>query len=410
MGNPLDQRDSKVAADVVSLRTNPGESSASNYTDENDFDTPEAAIHDLPPNYSDALESSEAASLLPSTLPPLPTSINGPAIATVPYVDDASFYEDRNTGAQFWVAKSLEYPAQLESHIRQLAAIPPRPYIKLRGTHTETTRDSKGKTEKNTITDFDVSVELTPYLFSDAQYRRSWTCLRTVDNSEKTRRGTILKKRAPGSNQNIEVGGDPKPTLQEWCHRYAASRAGLKAFTLHRRIIGFDEEGVKQRLRTLVNDTNYRGHLKVELVTQDSLAEVYNEAMINRWRLTSWIQMLFTFTLLFIFSWPYLWLRTKRWEVAVAEWPYSRMAEGSAKEYVSISEDQWYNLWGRAICKAVLEKRQKVLDQSDLRRAEEAEPSFNSGNPSVDGALGLFRAGVNAMNEANRYLGWGGDC
>ncbi|KAI1400923.1 hypothetical protein F4819DRAFT_459980 [Hypoxylon fuscum] len=405
MGKPSSQFGGKPSADAVSLHTNPGDSSRDNYRDSHDLDldAPELSIDDLPPNYS------EAASLLPpsSTPMPAPSNLNR---ATRPHVPDATFLQDVNSGAQYWIAKSLEDPANLESHIRQLAAVPPRPYIKLLGTHSETTRDSKGKTEKNTVTDFDISVELTPYLYSDAQYRRSWTQLRTVDNGEEARRGTILRKRAPGSNQSIEVGGDPKPTLQEWCHRYAASHAGLKVFTLQRMMVGFDEELVKKRLRMLVNDTNYRGHVRVDLVTKDSLIECYNEAKTNKWRLTSWIQWLFTLTLLFIFSWPYLWLRTKRWEVAIAEWPFSRITEGGAKEYVGISEDQWYNLWGRAICKAVLEKRQAVLDQSDLRRAQEAEPTFDTGNTHVDGALGLFRAGIHAMNEVNRQLGWGGDC
>ncbi|KAI4863572.1 hypothetical protein F4820DRAFT_369012 [Hypoxylon rubiginosum] len=407
MGKPSIQ-DSKSASDAISLHTNPGESSRDSYHDE--LDTPEIAVDDLPPNYDDALVSSEAASLLPSTSTTMPALANVSAAATRPYVADATFLQDVNTGTLYWVSKSLEDPTLLESHIQQLATTPPRPYIKLVGTHSETRKDSKGKTEKHTITDFDLSIELTPYLYSDAQYRRSWTELKTVENGEKARRGTILQKRAPGSNQSIEVGGAPKPTLKEWCHMYAASHAGLKVFTLQRKMVGFDEELVKRRLRTLVNDTNYRGHVRVDLVTKDSLIECYNEARTNRWRLTSWIQWLFMLTLMFIFSWPYLWLRTKRWEVAIAEWPFSRMAEGGAKEYVSISEDQWYNLWGRAICKAVLEKRQAELDQSDLRRAQEAEPALNTGNSTVDGALGIFRAGIHAMNEVNRHLGWGGDC
>ncbi|OTA90017.1 hypothetical protein M434DRAFT_98986 [Hypoxylon sp. CO27-5] len=404
MGNPSDSEAGK-AADAVSLHTNPGETSRENYSDTEILDTPDITIDDLPPNYT------ESAPMLPPNITPTtsaPSSVR--AVAQQPYVEDATFIEDKNTGAQYWLARSLENPKALEKHIRHLAAIAPRPFIKLVGTHTETTRDSKGKTEKNTVTDFDISVEMTPYLYSDARYHKSWSYLRTVDNGEETRRGTRLRKRAPGSVQNIEVGGDPKPTLQEWCHRYAASHAGLKVFTLSRRMVGFDEERVKHRLRQLVNETNYRGHLQVELVTKNSLVECYNDTRINHWRLTTWIQMLCIFTLMFIFTWPYLWLRTKRWEVVVAEWPFSRMAEGGGKEYVSISEDQWYNMWGRAICKAVLEKRQKVLDQTDLRRAEEPEPSFETGNSTVDGALGLFRVGINAMNEVNRHLGWGGDC
>ncbi|KAI2465251.1 hypothetical protein F4781DRAFT_36988 [Annulohypoxylon bovei var. microspora] len=404
MGKPSSLPADKAAADAVSLHSNLGESSRNNFIDDDGLDTPELAVDDLPPNYS------EVESLLPPTLPPTSASVGAPVMASTPVVKDGKLFNELNNGAQFWIAKSLEYPAALESHIQKLAAIPPRPYINLVGTHTETRKNDKDKYEKTTVTDFDVSIELTPYLYSDAQYHKSWCQLRTVENFEKTKRGTILKKRAPGSNQSIEVGGDPKPTLKEWCHRYAASHAGLKVFALHRTMVGFDEERVKNQLRTLVNNTNYRGHLKVELVTKNALVECYNEAKTNHWRLTSWIQMLFTFTLLFIFAWPYLWLRTKRWEVAISEWPFSRMAEGGGKEYVSISEDQWYNLWARAIYNAVMEKRQKTLDQSDLRRAQEPEPALETGNAAVDGAVGLFRAGVSAMNEVNRHLGWGRDC
>ncbi|KAI0007316.1 hypothetical protein F4779DRAFT_592362 [Xylariaceae sp. FL0662B] len=399
----FDHSDGKAATDAVSLRTNPGGSSTDNYMyDADDNDVPEISVDDLPPSYNDAFESESAP-----MLPPIATPATAPPAR--PYVPDGKLFEDLNTGAQRWVAKSLEDPANLEAHIRKLAAIPPRPYVKIIGTHTETTKDSKGKTEKRTITDFDVLVELTPYLYSDAQYHRSWTQLRTIDNGEKARRGTVLKRRAPGSRQHIEVGGDPKPTLQEWCHRYGASHAGLKVFTLQRKMVGFDEEGVIQRLRSLVYDTNYRGHLRVNIVTKDELVECFNEARINRWRLTSWVLWLFILTLMIIFSWPYLWLRTKRWEVAIAEWPFSRIGEAGSKEYVSISEDQWYNMWARAISKAVLEKRQAILDQSDLRRANEPEPAFNTAGTGVDGSHGIFRASIHAMNEVNRQLGWGGD-
>ncbi|KAI3318756.1 hypothetical protein HD806DRAFT_301891 [Xylariaceae sp. AK1471] len=398
MGKPNSHDDS--SSDAMLLRSNPGGSSISApYVDD---DAPEINIDDLPPNYSDALESSEAAPML------APSSTLNDTI--LPFDLNARVVIDPKDGAQYWVAKSVEDPDSLEKYIRQLATIPPRPYIKICGTHTETTKDSKGKVEKNTVTDFDVTVEMTPYLYSDAQYRRSWTRLRTVDNSEKVRRGTILRKRGPGSSQSIEVGGDAKPSLKEWCHRFAASSGGLKCFTFRRQMVGFDEEGVKNRLKELVRCTNYRGHLKVELVTKDAFIHCYNDAKLNRWRLTHWIRWLFYLTLFFIFSWPYLFVRTKIWEVAVAEWPFSRINESGYKEYVSLSEDQWYNMWGQAIARAVLEKRQAFLNQSDLRRAHEAEPAFNTGNNSVNGALGLFRAGIQAMNEVNRQLGWGGDC
>ncbi|KAI0905076.1 hypothetical protein F4823DRAFT_612724 [Ustulina deusta] len=387
-------------SDAVSLHSNPGEGSAAiPYVDD---DAPEIDIDDLPPDYSDVPQSAEAAPMLAPR-----SAMNNPVR---PSDLDAKVVVGQNGGAQAWVAKSIEDPASLETYVRQLSEIPPRPCITLVGTHTETTKDSKGKEEKNTVTDFDVTVELTPYLFADAQYRRSWSQLRTVDNRERVHRGTIRAKHQKGLDQNIEVGADAKPTLQEWCHRFGASAAGLKCFTLRRQMVGFNEEGVKHRLEGLVRGTNYHGHLRVQLITKDARIDFYNDARINRWRLTSWIRWIFFITLTFIFSWPYLIFRTKRWEVVVAEWPFSRTNESGAKEYVSISEDQWYNMWAHAICRAVLERRQTCLDQSDLRRAHEAGPAFNTGNTSVDGTVGLFRAGIHAMNEVNRQLGWGGDC
>ena len=400
MGKPNKQDNSY--SDAVSLHSNPGQSSAViPYVDD---DAPEIDIHDLPPSYSDLPESSEAAPMLVQN-----SGMN--ATTDRPSDSDAMVIVDKATGAQSWVAKSNEDPTSLENYIHQLALTPPRPYIQVLGTHTETSKDGKGKESKNTVTDFDVTVDLTPYLFSDMTYARSWDQLRTVDNGEKVRRGTILAKRHPGWRQSIEVGADDaKPTPQEWCHLFGASSAGLKCFTMRRQMVGFDENMVKQRLQKMVRDTNYRGHLRVELLTKDAQIDFYNDARINRWRLTSWVRWLFYLTLTFIFTWPYLFFRTKRWEVVVADWAFSRLDQFGTREYVSITEDQWYNLWGYAICKAVLEKRQTRLDQADLRRAHEADPAFNTGSTTVDGALGLFRASMNAMNEVNRQLGWGGDC
>ncbi|KAI0401947.1 hypothetical protein F4802DRAFT_391228 [Xylaria palmicola] len=400
MGRDKSNSHDNSFSDSVSLHSNIGEGSVTApYADD---DAPELDIDDLPPNYSDAVESSEAAPIL------APSSAMNDTIR--PSDINAKVVVDANTGAQAWVARSVEEPNMLEIYIRQLSGIPPRPYARLVGTHSETTRDSKGKQEKNTVTDFDVTVDMTPYLYADAQYRRSWRELRTVYGHEKVHRGTVLARRGEGVNQSIEIGADAQPTLKEWCHRFAASSAGFKCFTFRRQMVGFDEEGTKHRLRELVRRTNYRGHLDVQIVTKDAEIHMYNDTRLNRWRMTPWVRWMFFLTLTFLFSWPYLFFRTKRWEVAVADWPFSRVNESGNKEYVSISEDQWYNLWAQAICRAVLEKRQTLLDQSDLRRSQEAEPTFNTGNSSVDGALGLFRAGIHAMGEVNRQLGWGGDC
>lgn len=403
MGKP------KAAADdAVSLHTNPGDSES--FPPYNDDDAPELdidALDELPPVYSDVIEEASSSAEAPL--------LGGEASSSsAPAARSSSQYRphstDAGTGAEYFIDGRLETPAELEKHVRHLAAKPPRPFIQILGTHQASKKKSDGKSETVRETDFDITVELTPYLYSNAQYGKSWTQLRTVDNAEKVHRGTSLRKRAPGSKQDLEVGGAPKPSLEEWCHRFCASHAGLKCFALRREMTGFDFAKVKEELHALVRSTNYRGNLQITLGSRDAVVEIYNEARINRWRLIGWLRFLFFITLTFLFAWPYLFFRTKRWEVAVAEWPFSRMAEGSAREYVSINEAQWYNLWGRAIIKAVLEKRQTTLDQADLRRSQEPEPSFETGNATVDGAMGIFRAGMSAMNEVNRQLGWGGDC
>jgi len=389
MGKPLNSTTEPVggrADDAVSLHTQPGD----RYLDDDVPDLP--AGDDLPPLYSDHDEASGSRLLSSSPSEPL-----------LPYR-----VEDTNTGARYYLHQTLDTsPDVLETHVRHWAMQPPRQHVKVRGTHRQTV-EKDGKKEATTVTDFDVQIELTPYLFSDITNRVSWQTLRTVDNGEKTKRGTVFKCRAPGATQSIEVGA-AKPSLQEWCHMYCASHAGLKSFALRRTVVGLNEEKLRQKIESLVRGTNYRGHLEISFPVRDDLVEVYNDCRTNAWRLTRWIQLLCMFTLMFLFTVPYLYFRTKRFEVVRSEWHFSRVVENGVKEYVSLSEDNFFNLWGRALGKAVLEKRQCTLDQQDLVAAEGSEPVF-TGHAAVDGALGFLRAGVNAMNHVNRQFGWGGNC
>lgn len=367
--------------DALSLHTQPGDRLL-------DDDAPELDDEDLPPLY-DEVASSSTFLLQPSSA------------ATIP-----PYKKDENTGVEYFLDRRLDTdPKFLEDHIHSWTQSPPRPYVRICGTHQQTTNQG-GKKEKKEVTDFDIRVELTPYLYSDATNRVCWRELRTVENEEKARRGTILRSRAAGSTQQIQLGAH-KPTLPEWCHRYCADHTGLKRFTLKRKVVGLDQEKLGQKLMALVRSTNYQGHVRITFPTRDEAVEVYNECKTNEWRLTNWIFWLCVLTATFIFTWPYLFFRTKRFEVVVAEWQFSKAGPNGRREYVSISEDQVYNMWGRAINRAVLERRQTTLDQQDLLAAEGVEPSL--GNAAADTAVAIVRAGVSAMNQVNRQLGWGYD-
>lgn len=401
MGKPT-LPNASADSDAVSLRTQPGDHYRD--ADEPDLFAATQGHHndDLPPVYD---EVAEAGASTAQTAPLLSDA----ALPGYPSSSDLQPFL-RDDQALYYLSANLDSdPDLLEARVRSWAAIPPRPFVRVYGYHRERRSGRDGKKENKNITDFDVKVELTPYLFADATNRHAWSELRTVENGDKAKRGTIFPRRAPKAKGNIELGAVDKPNLTQWCHLYVASHSGLKSFSLRRRMVGFDQARLREQLEALVRSMSYRGHLQVSFPVQDHTVQVWNECRTNQWRLTKWIYVMFCISMLWLLSWPYLFLRTKRFETVSSEWHFSRVDPEGRKRYVSVTEDQWYNMWARPIAKAVLSKRQGVLDQQDLIAADGADPAFNTGHSTVDGALGFFRAGVNAMNEVNRHLGWGED-
>ncbi|KIH87680.1 hypothetical protein SPBR_05027 [Sporothrix brasiliensis 5110] len=413
--------------DAVSLHSTHGSSSHAAFLDA-DEDAPELFLDgdDMPPLYTDVVSGNVDDSAVNAETEGSSAaggrSAGAPSNGRFRY---PSYVEGEPQKWRYDIGHfGTEDPAQaLATAATHWAQAPPRPYVQLVGKHKQTV-DHNGKKETRDVVDFDVKVELTPYLFSDAVTYKSWRTLRTPENRDKVRRGTVFRCQAPAASgpprlpedpeSNAAVaadGDDDKPTLEDWCRRYTEDPAKLRSFTLERRMVGFDYKKVQTQMESLVRRTNYRGHLAVTFPTDEVGLVMYSDHRFNRWRMMKWVQALCVLTLMVLFTWPYLFFATKSYEVVTVDWPFSRTTPEGRKEYVSLSEDQWYNMWARAITKAVLGKRQGTLDQDDLRQAEGAEPTFEStGNSTVDGALGFVRAGITAMNSVNRQLGWGGDC
>jgi hypothetical protein len=401
MGKPKDG-----LADPSPLPTPVGESASSislresmvNPPIQRYFDDDPAELHDddLPPLYTDEDETSTRVSN-----PLLPRTVATPSIQPLHRSgDDTEYYID---------ARLDNDPKFLEEQLRSLATIPPRPQVHIRGVHHETERRGD-RSERKEMVDFDVQIDLTPLLYEDISEQRAWNSLHTVGPFDKVCRGTVLATRAPGfGGSGVADSEDGTPDLREWCHRYCASHAGLKTLTLERRVTGWDFDSLGHRIETLIRDTNYRGRLSVTFPVRGARVAVYNDCRTNRWRLTKWIEMLFVFTLLFVLSWPYLLLRTKRWDVVYAHWSFSRVvpagdADGrSVQRYVNMSEKRWFNIWGRPIRDAVLARRQGMLGPRDLDRVDAAP------QPPAEGLAGWVQAGVEAMGVVDRSFGWGGD-
>lgn len=94
--------------------------------------------------------------------------------------------------------------------------------------------------------------------------------------------------------------------------------------------------------------------------------------------MTIWICMIFYITMLWLFTWPYLFFATKRWAVVKIDWPFSVLNDDGDRIYITVSESQWFGIWSKAIEKAVLMKKQGALTQLDLNPALEQE--FRSGH------------------------------
>jgi hypothetical protein len=355
-----------------------------------DDDPTELHADDLPPLYSD-LEQGPSEPINPL----IPPGTN--ALKVRP------FLQDKNKGIEYYLDHRLDTnPEFLAEHLAHLAVIPPRPHVHIRGVHSEQVRKSDGKSERREIVDFNLQIELTHLLYEDIQAQRPF--LRentTAGNFEKVRRGTVFPTRAPGFG-GAGVAEEGTPSVEEWCSRFCRSRAGLKNFSFERQIEGWDFELLRGKLETLLRSTNYRGRLAVEFPVLNARVEIYNDCLTNRWRLTKWIEMIFVFTLMFVFTWPWLLLRTARWETVNARWHLSAVDAVGRKRYATLSEEQWYNMWARPIQKAALERRQGTLDQGDLNRAGLA-PDPQGGFASA------VQAGVDAMGVVNRSFGWGGD-
>ncbi|KAJ6779739.1 hypothetical protein PWT90_02082 [Aphanocladium album] len=361
-----------------------------------DDDEPPADDDDLPPLYSDH----DAGTIIP------PQPVDPLLPRGTPHLEVAPFRSSDKSGKTYFIDGRLDTdPGFLQRQLEILAESPPRPLCHVRGTHTETRRrDNNDKEEQETVVDFDVEVELTAVLYTNARTGESWKRLTTVGNLEKVRRGTVLAKRAPGfggSSGGGQAAESGTPTVEEWCHRYCASAAGLKSFSLERRVTGWDFEHLERKLTKLIRDTNYQGHLRIDFPVHNSRVEVYNECRTSRWRLTRWVQILCYVTLVFLLTWPWLFFRTKRWDTVYVEWPLRDPRTG---RYASMGEDQWFNMWARAIQTACLARRQGVLDQGDLRRLDVPEAM-----PPQGGFAGVVQAGMDAMGVVNRSFGWGGD-
>ncbi|PVI07349.1 hypothetical protein DM02DRAFT_608887 [Periconia macrospinosa] len=402
-------------AEALSLHTTP---------DDYDYDDVPDTQGLLPPSYNESQGESSGASASDSV------AVNRHTLPQTGRKDhnrDVTIKNGHPEVCENVIVMDPQYdhdPVYLEKGIRDFAQMAPSPLIYIMGTHQETTRHlNSDKREKKTVTDFRIVIPIQQYLRRNMERGdTSQMKLTTVQNGEKTYRGTVFKTRAPGVKQDIEVG-TPPPTLTEWCHRFCASSKMLRIFRLERPVTGLDTGYLRNRIEGLIRATNYRGYISVTFPVEEKNIDIYNSSRINELRVTTWVRWVFFLTFLWIFSWPALYFGTKRYSVVRAEWPFSTTDATGRKQYTTISEEQWFGKWEVAIRRLVLgqyegEASPEVLAGVCARAEDPQMPgTLNTGMQGLDQAANLLTQGfrfarsVQTGESLGRSLqgGWGYD-
>ncbi|CAK3789044.1 Hypothetical predicted protein [Lecanosticta acicola] len=246
-----------------------------------------------------------------------------------------------------------------------------------------------------------------------------WVEDRVVTNGEQAYRGSFRKTRMKGYTQDIEVGEQETPDLKHWCQEFGEDRSWLKIFRVERRLLGLNEQEIREGLEDLVRSTHYRGHLDISFPVGDRNVDIYSPHWINRARI-SWVRWIFYLTFLWIITWPILFFMTKRWEAFSVCWKFSSPHRGGSGRNVltwaSLRETQWLQKHRNLLLNLVLEKFEG--DGTDLpTEVEVRRGEVNTGNANMNSALRFMQGGADIWNSvsgqgggrAGSEMGWGMD-
>lgn len=334
-------------------------------------------------------------------------------------------------------------PDLLQKFVGMEARLMPNPTVRMIGTHTETRYRDK-REESITVTDFDITVSLANLLVSP------WRRTRVVENGVKAYRGGRTRAIAKGFKVDVEETRSA-PSLKEWCHRFCASSASLKTFTISRRVINRDDRYLIDALTGVLRSTNYRGSIGITFPLEDRATIVMSDHPINRYRTNRLIWWLCVIFQLWIITWPLLWLMTKHWEVVSVYWPCRIFVdeaggwpnadeelaevthEGTRPDgwdargerdvrLAAMSEMSWVEDWRCAITRAAEDKRRGMLHISDKNAAQAAEQRnaerawetrqrfiTASKGGFVGAATGLLQGASDVWRDSRLARGWGGN-
>jgi hypothetical protein len=352
--------------------------------------------------------------------------------------------------------------SELVYMLREQMRYPPNIWVLIHGTHTETYKTRDNKTEKRNVTDFEVKLNMTHLLVcpNPQHQQQPELCFQKngpdapcryvniLNGGEKGYRGGVFPSKKginPISTDAENITTDP---IKAWAEAYVGSKHKTRRFVMKRKVTHIDTNLLTSLITSLVQKTNYRGHLKVSFPSSYNRVEVYSPSLINKWRHNIYVCWFFYLTFLWIITWPILWLITKRYEPLEIIYPYrilnnplpdyeftsaqiptafprppitarmdpkkyTRAAHSPANEGPPLvqSEQRFFNDWEKSIKRAVLSQHQGWIDGIYRTETEALGPDAVMTLPSTGNVFlnGVGAGIVRVARGAQAMVGWGAD-
>ncbi|KAF2840366.1 hypothetical protein M501DRAFT_1015422 [Patellaria atrata CBS 101060] len=268
-------------------------------------------------------------SVQPEPTLPTPSASSIPGMPNLDFskyqIPESKLSDDRVTLTTTLSVLSSD-PRVLERMIKEQAALPPKPLIRIRGSHT----DFGAKQ----VVDFDLRLNMIRYFIPA---RENWNYIK-------------LKTQA-------KTGKSSGEQLADWCKRYCKDNNTIKSFALNREVINWNTDYIEGRIRSLLASVSYRGHVDITFPVTHSQVIVHSAPKMNR---------LFNSLLSAVVD-------NKKYEVIRAYWPYATLAPDAAgstqsnapRKCAVQSEETWWRDWQGAIRYAVLLKRRGWVTLED---------------------------------------------
>lgn len=335
---------------------------------------------DGPPLYDDVIDKSPSS--------PLKTSIPG-----------GRHQSTTKAYLPFYVNKTIaEEPHALYRLICEQAQLPPRLLLHVAGS------EWKGAP----TTDFKFTIDLTSTVLRLNSNNGEWSELKVVrdgDGVEAYRGGwaTSLKwehgfhlgglrtkkdlenryreledQSLLGLNEN--GSNEEASSLMAWCERFCRDPAGIKTFTFHRKLGGFDYESLRSEVAWYLRSMNYDGDLSITFDISNTSLKVYSPHWYNHLRETTSFQIVIFVTQLWIILLPLFAYLEGRYGIVRSVWWSSRTVQDPAapsgfnKIYAhDRNEVKIADLWSPAIIRAIKDRENsgRVLNLDYLERLQE---------------------------------------